>query len=341
MVDQNQTDQALQDRQYSADGGTLVQGFNMLPYEDIGLSVDTALEGLNGSGKDSSESERSSRRKTPDVEILQRQASLKPPPNTPQALQAQQAQKVAVVAAAAAAAAAGEMYLNSVSSGTGLSREHRMTPPLNCVSRAPDPAGVAEAARAAAESAVAAVDLGGPGTASQAVPSTKPSNLTADAGMQAIGGANRRSERSQRTSRRMNRSLLSGPSGLGKATQLQAQATQQQKFDEEVRRLGMDNGGTRAAKGAVRVESRLDRPTQEPLTSGGEVNSDVLGQISDGGGVEMLQSGPDVMVDLEMPGNDFAMFDSIYLSHFDQNSGSGLGYPLSNYRSRLVDSDEG
>lgn len=314
----------------------------MLPYEDI--DVETALEGLNGS-KDSSGSGGSSRRKTPDIEILQRQSSLRPPPNTPQAPyvpQTSQAPNVAVVAAAAAAAAAGEMYLlNSVSSGPGSSREPRVTPPLNDVSGTSDPAGVAEAARAAAESAAAAVDLGSAGSSSRAVSSAKPSNLATAAEMQTIGSANGRSERLQRTSRRMNKPLSVESGGVGKTTQFQAQAAQRQKFDEEVRRLDMDTGSSRFAKGAVRVESRLDRPTQEPLTSGGDVNSDVLGQISDGGGVEVLQSGADVMGDLEMSGNDFGMFDSIDLAQFDQNSGCGLEYPLSDFRSRVLDSDEG
>lgn len=334
MVDQNSNFQGLQDRSYPSAGGSLEQDLSVLPYgsiDNLDLSGDTALNGLNESGQDSSGSGSSSGRKTPEFEIMQRHAALRPPPNTPQAPNVK-----LVAAAAAAAAAAGELYLlNSVSSGSGSSREQIITPPLNDVSRAPDPAGVAEAATAAAESAAAAVDMDVAANTSEAVMLKKEPHLSTDVDMQVDEAVRCRTGKSEQVVRHMNEEFLSETGGHGKTSHQQTQVTRRQRLDEAtldeaIRRLDNDTGPSRPPKIEARIETRFHRSTQEPLSR--EANPDMLGHMPDGGGAEILQrGGPDAMEDLEMPGNEFGMFDSIDLSQFEQNSGGGLGYLLSEY----------
>lgn len=336
MADQNPCFQALHDRHESAGASPLTNELNLFSYgsmENLDLSGDTALDGVNGSGKDSSGSGSSSRRKTPDFELFHHQNTPRPPPNTPQV---QPAPNVTVVAAAAAAAAAGEQYLlNSVSSGSGSPRERRISPPLNDVGRVPDPAGVAEAATAAAESAAAAVDMGGSANAAEAPGSTKGSRLSTDVGMHGMESASGRLGRSQHVTHQLTDAFLSESGAPGRATFYQTQQSRRQRLDEAtldeaMRRLDNDTGtgASRNPKTMTSGEQRLHRSGQERLTRDG--NAGVLGQMPDESGSEILtRGGSDVMEDLDMPGNEFGMLDSLDLSQFDQHCASGLGYPLS------------
>lgn len=248
-----------------------------------------------------------------------------------------------MAAAAAAAAAAGEFYLlNSGSSGSASSREQRMTPPVLDTNRGPDPAGVAQAATAAAQSTVAAVDR--EGTAG-VISSAQETQASKSANLETGRGDDNLQPREGNTTRQMNDVRMVDNEASHKESHPSAFAPTRQRFDEistgeDMRRLENDHGNGHISKAPSQIECRFDRLSQYPLST--QPNTDVLGEMTVGGGGEILQrGGHDIMDDLEMPEHEFGMFDSIDLSQFEQSSGGGLGYALSDYRSRLLDSDEG
>lgn len=321
------------------DAPVLSQGFsNIVTYGSIDLSGDTALEGLN---KSESPSGGSSRQRTPDFDALSHGPSslahrTAPGPSQP----------TVAALAAAAAAAAGEMYLlNSVSSGSG-SSTGRLTPPLNDVNRVSDPAGVAEAATAAAtaaaESASAAagvvdgVDLSAVGVQQPVLPS-RPSHNAMDVVIPDTSPSQTgRPQKPQRTVKWLSEPGIVLSTGMVRGAQ--SLHTQRHVFEDAMKKLDMD-GGNRGMKNGAKRENRLNRPVQDVSANRSVGTSDLLSAL--GVSEDMFRRGPDAMGDLDMPRDEFGMFDSIDLSQFDQTGPTANAFSLPEYRHRTLDSDEG
>lgn len=223
-----------------------------------------------------------------------------------------QKQNIAAVAAAAAAAA-GEMYLlKTVSPGSGPSHE-RSTPPLSDISRAPDPAGVAEAATVAAQSAASAVNL-----TAQAL-TNKMASIPTEGVPEAPLSAGRIKVRMKRES---------DPT----------QTLSLQRFNEAVQRLEVDGG-----RGVVKGNEPLCRPVQK--AEGQEGSTELAAQISlcDN---DVLRPG-DMMGDMEFPRGAFeSVFGPVDVANFEQNGSGTMGSGGSEFvpfefRGRSPESDEG
>lgn len=281
----------------------------MLYYGVIDLSSSTSLDALNPSSKSvsaqaSQDSIQQKARNQNDAPLAALQAAAaRFSNNTPET-------NVFAVAAAAAAAA-GELYLlNSVSSGSGSSRT---SPPLNDV---PDPAGVAEAATAAAESTVAASRP----MRTLETPTEMYENQNGCLGQGCP----------TRVVRRLSEPLV-GRGGCG------GQATQRQIFAEEIHKLDMDHGVGHGARLGNR-EHRTSQMRQEGMGNRGDGSSDLLGQI---GMDDMLRRGSsDAISELDMARDDFG-FDSMDLGQFESNGYASPGFSLPEYKTKELDWDEG
>lgn len=347
--DNTATFQPMQDRAFQSGDTPLAQDLGILSYSNIDsmdVSEDAQLDGQSGIEKDPSVGFSSLKRKNHEYGIVRRQTPGQRPPSG--TARGQRAPEVTVMAAAAAAAAAaGEFYLlNSGSSGSGSSREQRMTPPLHDQNPGLDPAGVAQAATAAAESTVAAVDREGlvnQGAVLATIPSVQTRGIPVGVEMDQCDVSRQRRETN--TSAQMHDAIMVEQDMDRKSRTSDGFASTRQRVEEMTmgdggHRLELDQDNSLDRKPPMHVENRFDRLPAEQLHT--QQSTDVLGDMTVGGSGEILQrGGQGLMDDLEMPGNEFSMFDSIDLSHFDHNTGSGLGYALVDYRSKPLDSDEG
>lgn len=192
---------------------------------------------------------------------------------------------------------------------------------------------MAEAATAAAQSATAAsvVDL----EAIQAMGATKPSPFASEAFEDAVTGAGiSRAATNSRISRRTSAEPTALPSQRPPSGT--AALAQQRIFDEAVKKL------EHTARVRGRLAPKSEDAFTDPMQDGRdrtEASSDIMTPMSYVG-EDMLRRS-DVMRDLEIPKDDFGVFDSIDLSPFDQNSSGALGYATPDYRGHSLELDDG